>query len=675
LQDNKLYQMYDIESYPNCFTFTGFNVWENKWFVFEISDRRNDAELLRQWLFYWADMGVIQVGFNNEAYDYIMIHYFMSNPAVNTGQQMRAKNDEIFNTSWDDKFKLMIWPDQRYLKQMDLFKIHHFDNANKRVSLKVLEFIMRMSNIQETPVSFDKNLTHEEIDMILEYNIHDVKATYQFFQESQDAITLRETMSEKMGQDCTNYNDPKIGEKYFINELEKAGVTCFRERKPLQTHRSEINLGDVIFDYVKFNRPEFNAVLNQLKNTTVYETKGALSGVSAVVDGFSFDFGLGGIHGSVEGEVFHECDDYVIYDWDVASYYPNLSIANRIFPAHLSEKFCDVYEDVYQQRKQHAKKTAMNLAMKLALNGVYGKSNSEYSCFFDSNFTMAITVNGQLLLCMLAEKLIETIPNLKMIQINTDGLTIKIPRGHVDMMNRITADWEKLTKLTLEFVQYKSMYVRDVNNYMAVGVNGYVKRNGAYNHEGLDWDKNHSALVVKKAANAAILDGANVREFIKNHDDLYDFFYLVKAPKSARLETFVDEKWGNDIVASDIKTGDTQNVSRYLVTNDGEKLIKVMNPIKRKGQKLKMVYFGWKGRKFNGCNKNLDVATEHEYNTALTMGYRPEDGDYTHTGERRSEVEAKKLVTVVNTVEVGVAYDINIEHYVEQAEKLVNALI
>jgi hypothetical protein len=645
--------------------------------VFEISDRRDDSTLLRQWLFYWANIGVIQVGFNNEAYDYIMIHYFMSNPAVKTAQQMRAKNDEIFNTSWDDKRKLMIWPSQRFLQQMDLFKIHHFDNVNKRVSLKVLEFIMRMSNIQETPVSFDKQLTHAEIDMILEYNIHDVKATLQFFEASQDAITLRETMSEKMGQDCTNYNDAKIGEKYFINELEKAGVQCFQDKKPLQTHRASINLGDVIFDYIKFERPEFNEVLNQLRAKTIYETKGAVEGVKAVIDGFSFDFGLGGIHGSARG-VFKECDDYVIYDWDVASYYPWIGIANGIFPEHLSLKFGDVTKVLYEARKLHDKGTPINLTIKLALNGVYGKSNSVYSSFYDPKYTMTVTVNGQLMLCMLAEQLIKHIPNLTMIQANTDGITFKLPRKCVDMMNRITADWERLTSLELEAVQYKSMHVRDVNNYIAIGVDGKVKRKGAYNHEGLDWDKDHSALVVKKAANAAILDGANVREFIQNHDDIYDFFYLAKVPKSARVETVVDKKWYNQTVAKNVKTGDTQNVSRYLVTTDGEKLIKVMNPIKRKSKTLKLVYFGWRSRKFNGCNKNMEITTQHEYDNAYNLGYRTGDGgDFTHTGYRRSEIKAGKLVTVCNTVDsntYNLHHSIDIEHYVKQAEKLVNAL-
>jgi len=142
------------------------------------------------------------------------------------------------------------------------------------------------------------------------------------------------------------------------------------------------------------------------------------------------------------------------------------------------------------------------------------------------------------------------------------------------------------------------------------------------------------------------------------------------------VETVVDKKLYNQTIANDVKTGDTQNVSRYLVTTDGEKLIKVMKPIKRKCKSLKMVYFGWRSRKFNNCNKNMEISTQHEYDNAYNLGYRTEDGgDFTYTGDRRSEIEAGKLVTLCNNLdELGTRYNVDIEHYVKQAEKLVNAL-
>ena len=55
-----------------------------------------------------------------------------------------------------------------------------------------------------------------------------------------------------------------------------------------------------------------------------------------------------------------------------ASYYPNMAIANRVYPEHLGESFCDSYEAFYKERGNYAKGTGENLAIKLGLNATYG---------------------------------------------------------------------------------------------------------------------------------------------------------------------------------------------------------------------------------------------------------------------------------------------------------------
>ena len=186
-------------------------------------------------------------------------------------------------------------------------------------------------------------------------------------------------------------------------------------KKPRQMIRNSVALRDVISNRVVFEHPEFQRVKSWLESQVLgpkqdpraapgeIETKGIFSDLSATIDGFQYDFGTGGIHGSLHSTVVHEDDEWEIWDWDVASYYPNIAISNRFYPEHLSENFCDIYETVYQMRKGHAKGTAENAMLKLALNGVYGDSNNKHSPFFDPQYTMAITINGQLLLCMLAE--------------------------------------------------------------------------------------------------------------------------------------------------------------------------------------------------------------------------------------------------------------------------------
>jgi len=94
--------------------------------------------------------------------------------------------------------------------------------------------------------------------------------------------------------------------------------------------------------------------------------------LNVIVDGLQYDYGTGGIHASIESEAVFSDDEKIIVDQDVASYYPNLAIKNTLYPEHLGEHFCAIYEEVYNQRKQYAKGTPENAMMKLALNGVYG---------------------------------------------------------------------------------------------------------------------------------------------------------------------------------------------------------------------------------------------------------------------------------------------------------------
>lgn len=108
----------------------------------------------------------------------------------------------------------------------------------------------------------------------------------------------------------------------------------------------------------------------------------------------------------------------------------------------------------------------MNAALKLAANGAWGKSNSAYSVFYDSAYAMQVPINGQLLICMLVEWLLG-VPTMKLISVNTDGITYYIHRDHLTRAKQIEQQWEAYTCLVLEDCHYSRLWVRDVNNYVA----------------------------------------------------------------------------------------------------------------------------------------------------------------------------------------------------------------
>jgi len=586
--------IYDIETYVNLFSCDITHVGTGTRWIFEVSDRRDQSREFFDMLYWLKQIGARMFGYNNEGFDWPVCQYLADIFATRGSFTARDAYDKAQAIIDGDRFAHTVWPSDRLVTQGDLYKIHHFDNMARSTSLKKLEINMMSGRVVDLPYSPHEPLTWPQMDEIINYMCHDVAETLRFYMQSLDQIAFRDDLAQKYPDlgDVLNFNDTKVGKKFFERELERASPgSCYERvngrRQPRQTRRNHIALAEVISPKVVFGQPEFERVRSWLAQQVLtrpeiegmrlneVETKGVFKDVGATINGFTFDFGTGGIHGSVKSQTVRATETHALIDVDVASYYPNLAIANGWFPQHLSSDFCDIYQRVYEMRKSHAKGTAENAMLKLALNGVYGDSNNKYSPFYDPQYTMAITINGQLYLCMLAEWLLASTGS-EMVQINTDGLTMLVPRTDIETFNETCRKWEEYTHLELESADYAQMHIRDVNSYIAVKTDGKRKRIGAYAHQTpLDdpytrerqWHQDHSALVVRKAAEAAMVDGTDVASFVMGHKHPFDFMLSVKVPKSSRLT------WGETPV---------QNTTRYYISTDGAALTKTMPPLKGK---------------------------------------------------------------------------------------------
>ncbi len=578
--------MFDIETYPNVFTLAVEHAEAPMCWLFEISDLRNDSREIVEFLQFLKDTNSRLVGFNNLGFDYPVLHTLirMGKSDANTLYQ---KAMAIINSQdEDDRWMHQVNPADRFVTQIDLFKIHHFDNKARATGLKMLEFNMRSDNIEDLPFKVGTELNAAEIEVLKKYNRHDVSQTKAFLKHTTDMIAFREKMCALYpGKDWINYNDTKIGKEFFTMKLEEAGVSCYdygpKGRTPRQTKRPVIHLKDAILPWINFQQPEFNRVLNWLKTQSITETKGVFNDLTAIVDGFCFVFGLGGIHGSLESRVVESDADNVIVDLDVASYYPNLAISNGFYPQHLGKEFCTIYKNLYEQRKTYPKKSAESAMLKLALNGVYGDSNNQFSVFYDPLYTMTITLNGQLLLCKLAEYLL-WIDGLQLIQVNTDGLTVRVPRKNKCRVDDAVVMWQTLTGLQLEEAIYKVMMIRDVNNYIAQYEDDSVKRKGAYEYD-MEWHQNAGGLVIAKVAEKVLLENAPIRQTLEQWPDMMDFMLRTKVPRSSYLT-----------IEHDGVTKQLQNITRYYIAQDGGRLFKWMPPLKGKQEWRKIgVESGW----------------------------------------------------------------------------------
>ncbi len=612
---------YDEETMPNVFTIAFEHCWMPFRWAFEISPWRNDSREIIEFVRWIAANKGRLVGFNNLGFDYPILHTLIQMGQADA-PTLYAKAMAILKSDDDEdsgRFFHMVKPTDRHVPQIDLFKVHHFDNRTRRTSLKALEFAMKSDHVEDMPIPVGTVLTLDQLPILKSYNAHDVSETKKFYHYSLEAIKFREElMTKQPGKDWLNFSDVKIGVEFFMDRLEGAGVQCYtfgpEGRKPRQTRRASIALREAILPWIKFEHPEFHRVHQWLLAQTITETKGVFEGVQASVSGIDFVFGLGGIHASVENEIIRADAENDIVDIDVEGYYPSTAIAQGFKPAHFPAVFSEIYAGLKEERGKHAKGTSTNKALKLAGNGAYGNSNNQFSPLLDPMMTMQTTLNGQLLLCLLVEQLIK-IEGLRVVQANTDGITVKCPKLHRAHMAAVITWWEGITKLKMEFAEYDVMCIRDVNNYIARYTNGKVKRIGAYEwkHEKdggrLRWDQNHSCLVVPKVAEKVLLEGAPIRETVEQWPDLYDFLSRVKVPRTSRLVGVHQFPEHGEVGESPLP-----NTTRYHIAKDGVRLIKIMPPLKGKTEYRRIgVESGWNVRVCNDIKDADRSLVDHEY--------------------------------------------------------------
>jgi len=529
METEKRVWVYDLEQLPNFHSGTFIDRDSEETRVFVLHKSRNDIEAYSTFL---QEEVAGLIGFNCVNYDYPLLHLFMGLTSINSSikspdgivQILYEESQNIINA----EYSAIPYKDTK-IPQLDLYRIHHFDNKAKRTSLKAVEIAINFPNVQDMPFDAHYFITDEDVEKILSYNLNDVEATKEFYLCSTSMVELRQKLGKKYGLNLINFNDPKIGQEIFGREISRKTKIRYSYLRDQRTYRRHIDLGKCVLPNINFKSKEFNKILDFFKSTTIETTYKAFQ-ESVIYKGFKYDYGTGGLHGCIDSGTYEEDDDHMILDIDVAAYYPDLAIQNEFYPQHLGKAFVEVYKELFDTRmiaKAEGDK-ATNSGLKLALNGVYGKSNDQYSLFFDPMYTMKITINGQLFLSMLAESIVDELPDTQMLQVNTDGITIKIKKEHHHIVRVLCKRWEKVTGLILEYGEYKKMVIRDVNNYLAVTTEGHVKPKGVFEiiptqNGAIAYNKNWSMRVVPKAIHAYYIDGTDVEEFVRNHDNIYDF--------------------------------------------------------------------------------------------------------------------------------------------------------
>ena len=612
--------VHDYETLSNCFIAVFEDIKSDHTEVFVVHDLQNDIDDLIDFLERNVSLDEWHVSFNGLGFDSQITEYILRNSdqlremgGCEVAEWLYGKAQSIIQRQ-DTGEWLEFSPKDLQINQVDVFKLNHWDNPAKRSSLKWIQYTMDWENIVDMPIHHSAKIKSlDQIEEIIRYCKNDVSSTKKIAFLSKDQIALRKQLTDEYNINLFSASEPKISKELFLHFLSKKLNVKKYDLKGLRTRRERIIVKDIILENISFKTATFQKLLSKFKEVEINpnETKGGFK-YSIQYKGVRTDFGLGGIHGARTSKVYESNKDMIIMTSDVTSFYPNLAIRNNWSPAHLPKKeFCEQYEWFFEERKKIPKKDIRNYVYKIILNSTYGLSNDENSFLYDPEFTMRITINGQLSLAMLYEMITEGIPGAIPLMQNTDGLETMIPREHQDKYMEICAEWEKITKLQLEHDTYKKIVLGDVNNYIAVTESGSAKCKGRFEFENLALHKNKSFAVIAKAIFNYFVNGIKPEDYIKTNRNIYDYCGGKKIRGDWKfIKVFVAD--GKHL------TKDIQNTIRYYVANKGYKIVKFNYLDERQtqveaGKWLQKLFIDFEDKPFEEYDINYDYYLSKAY--------------------------------------------------------------
>ena len=532
---NKPAYVYDIEVFKNVFHCTVFDTEKEELHKFECSIRKNNIEDMCKFFLY---SDVYFVGYNNIHYDDPIVNYcieYFSNSSYTYDRICESifNLSKIITSEKDNTDKWKKWKYAKNFLTLDLLTML-FSQA-LRVSLKEMQVTMMYKNVQEFNCDWQAPLSQFEIDDMISYNINDVMSTTELLKQCKEDIEIRVDIENNYGIDCLSKDGVGTGVELLKYEYLKETGMKWWDLKDLRSPMDMVPLKDVILPMIDFKHPVLKNLLTEMKSLIVSPGRNGWN-KKFLLDKLVVSVGVGGIHSINDPEAIIPNEDELLLDSDVTSMYPSFIIKYKFVPPHLNKDiFVKIYEDKYNQRiaAKRAGRMLESETKKLLLNSVTGNYQNEYSWLYSPFAVMQIRMNGQLVLLMLCERLMEL--GATIIQINTDGVLYRIKKAKYDELQTVIKDFEELTQLGFETDAFDNFYQLAVNDYFGLQSNGKVKEKGCFITK-VRRGKGLTPTIIPKAVIKYFLEGIKPEEYIKSCTDIKDFLMSEKTGKQWHVE-------------------------------------------------------------------------------------------------------------------------------------------
>lgn len=574
-------------------------------------------------LLYWLQQKADYFGYNNRRYDRLMLSALLmyynqfDKPSklitflYETSQRViRSSNND---TLWTDNFTSLILRNNVAFRDLDLFQIFRLDHYHK--SLKQTSINIKWYNLKEytmPPIGdldrhyyherlpeakgmtdrelnihyrnvFERFIPKEYLNEMADYNDNDVYIVAELIRMNQEEVLLRYRISEEYKVDVYSASRSTIADKVIVKLYSKFTGLHPKAFIDTKTIRRKILVSEILSDKIAFSTPELNDILSGIRSLTLKGEKGEFDREFTFM-GTSYTIATGGLHSNEIPAVYVENSDSIIVDRDVASYYPNMIRSLKVCQKHLIPKawfrIADTIVDERLEHKHLAKDKSLDVmnrdkhataaaCLKIVANaGIFGKMGSEKSFLCDKKAMYQVTINGQLFLLMLIEKL--ELAGIHVISANTDGIVTIVPRELEQTADDICHWWEKHLGLELEFTYYTKYVTEGVNSYLTVKRGGSSKFKGRMNPKMFleDLSKGYNSPIVAKCVTEYFINGTPVMETLRNAKSILDFCRTQNVNHKYRLEF-------THVVDGKIRTDVVQRNTRFYISSTGGTLMKV----------------------------------------------------------------------------------------------------
>jgi hypothetical protein len=551
---------YDIEIFPNAFHCCCKDTETDEIYKYEISERKNQLEdLIDAFLM----PNLIFCGYNNHHYDDVVINYLIDYRNKLTDLPYRRICQSLFNLSQcivedeeGSRERIKRWKYAHYFKSMDLLTMQF--SQKLRVGLKTMQVTMHYKNVQEYDGDFTLPISKDRIDEMIAYNINDVESTTELLNRLTDQIELRLFIEQEHGIDCLSMDSVKMAETFLLEKYSEQSGIPKSVIKEMRSPMDYIPLKDVILPFIKYKNPKLQDVLEDMKKQTVYSKERKGYEKKFVLSNVVYSIGVGGIHSIHTPKIFLPREDEFIGHADVASMYPSLLIKYQWGPRHLGKLFCDLIAGLKEERLEakHTGQKVKNAFLKIVLNSPTGKMQQEVSWMYDPFNVFKIRINGQLILLMLVDRLLDL--GCEIIQVNTDGVVYRAKNTLKSKIQCNISEVEQITQLEFESDEYESFYQYAINDYFGVLKDGKVEKKGMFITD-TKLGKGLSPVVIPKAIIEYFLHKIPVTETIEKDKNIRDFL----------MSQAVDKKF--KVIHGDKPV---QRINRFYASTDGAYLFK-----------------------------------------------------------------------------------------------------